>query len=150
MATSITGIGLYIYQFDSFATSIYYVFPVVEIFVSSSAIQVSMLIVHVLVYLCTIYALKVDIKEALLPYISMLLIVYLFRGNNLEKEKGKLLNAQLLEANSKLLTYSKDIKELTIVKERTRIAQELHDSIGHALVALRLHNKKPSPLFREW
>ena len=38
----------------------------------------------------------------------------------------------MAKANAKL-------KEVTIVKERTRIAQEMHDSIGHSLIALRMH-----------
>ncbi|WP_129730843.1 sensor histidine kinase [Ectobacillus funiculus] len=38
----------------------------------------------------------------------------------------------MIEAHAKL-------KEITIVKERTRIAQEMHDSIGHSLIALRMH-----------
>ena len=49
-----------------------------------------------------------------------------------EREKGQVLSAELAEVHAKL-------KEITIVKERTRIAQEMHDSIGHSLIALRMH-----------
>jgi signal transduction histidine kinase len=33
--------------------------------------------------------------------------------------------------------YSDRIEELAVTKERTRIAQELHDSLGHYLAALK-------------
>lgn len=139
VTASIIVSGLYMYRFDSFALSIYYVFPLFEIFVRHSAIKLRLLSLHALVYLCLMYALKSDLKGALLPYAAILLVVYFFRQTHLEKEKSESLNAQLLEANAKLLAYSREIKEATIIKERTTIAQELHDSIGHALVAIRMH-----------
>jgi signal transduction histidine kinase len=49
------------------------------------------------------------------------------------------LNKKLEDVNLTLKEYSDKIEELTIAKERTRIAQELHDSIGHSLVALKMN-----------
>ncbi|MEJ8547444.1 sensor histidine kinase [Brevibacillus borstelensis] len=139
MSVSIVGIGLYMFQFNSSATSVYYVFPAIELFLGTGAFPASMLVLHALVYVCAALALKAGLKEALFPYLGMLLVVYLIRQINLEKEKGEAANAQLLKANAQLLTYSEDLKEIAVVKERTRIAQELHDSIGHGLVALKMH-----------
>ncbi|MED2006588.1 sensor histidine kinase [Brevibacillus borstelensis] len=139
MSASIVGIGVYMVWFNSSATSVYYVFPAIELFLVTGALPVSMLVLHALVYLCAVLALKAGLKEALFPYLGMLLIVYLIRQINLEKEKGAAANAQLLEANAQLLAYSEEVKEMAVVKERTRIAQELHDSIGHGLVALKMH-----------
>ncbi|MCL6459730.1 MAG: sensor histidine kinase, partial [Gorillibacterium sp.] len=132
IVASIAGIGLYMIQFDNLGTEIYFVFPIVELFLYSSKIKISLLVFHVMVFLSTMYALKTNIEASLFSYSAMLLLVYLFRSNSLQKKKGDLLNVELLEANAKL-------KEITIVKERTRIAQELHDSIGHSLIALRMH-----------
>jgi signal transduction histidine kinase len=53
----------------------------------------------------------------------------------MEKIKTEKLNTELKATNLKLKQYSK----FTIAKERTRIAQELHDSIGHSLVALSMN-----------
>ncbi|MGD8190662.1 sensor histidine kinase [Brevibacillus ginsengisoli] len=139
MSTSIVGISLYMYQFNSSAASVYYIFPLIELFLTSGVFPMSMLALHVLVYVWTLTTLQVGLEEGLFTYLAILLVVYLFRQNNLEKEKVQQLNSQLKEANVQLLTYSEDLKEMAIVKERTRIAQELHDSIGHGLVSLRMH-----------
>ncbi|HEY2421038.1 MAG TPA: sensor histidine kinase [Neobacillus sp.] len=132
MMASIVGTGLYLIRFDSLPLNFYFVFPIVEIFLYRPLIQIGLLILHIFVFLIAMFFLKAGVQEALFPYLSMLLLIYLFRSNSREKEKGNLLNAELMEANAKL-------KEITIVKERTRIAQELHDSIGHALIALKMH-----------
>ncbi|MCM3569793.1 sensor histidine kinase [Neobacillus mesonae] len=132
MTASIIGTGLYLIRFDSLPINFYFIFPIVEIFLYRPRIQIGMLILHLFVFITAVFVLKAGIQEALFPYLAMLLLIYLFRSNSREREKGNLLNAELMEANAKL-------KEITIVKERTRIAQELHDSIGHALIALKMH-----------
>ncbi|WP_054942513.1 sensor histidine kinase [Paenibacillus ihuae] len=132
MAASIAGIGLYMVQFDSLATDVYFVFPVIEMFLYSSKIQPGLLAFHMAVFLYTLIQLKADVTHSLFAYLAMLLLAYLFRSNSLQKKKGEALNIELSEANAKL-------KEITIAQERTRIAQELHDSIGHGLVSLKMH-----------
>lgn len=132
MVVNIAAIGVYMVLFDSVATGIYYVFPIAEIFLSGRSIQTEIVAFHVFVYLAAMYVSKADVQSSMMPYFATLLLVYLFRGISLEREKGELLTAELAEAHAKL-------KEITIVKERTRIAQEMHDSIGHSLIALRMH-----------
>lgn len=53
-----------------------------------------------------------------------------------EKIKVKKLNQELKEVNRKLKEYSFKVEELTIENERNRVAQEIHDSLGHSLTAL--------------
>jgi signal transduction histidine kinase len=132
MVINIAAIGVYMELFNSVAASIYYTFPIVEIFLIGRRIQIGIVAFHVLVYLTAVYVSKTDVQNAVISYLATLLVVYLFREISLEREKGQLLNAELAEAHAKL-------KEITIVKERTRIAQEMHDSIGHSLIALRMH-----------
>lgn len=132
MAASIVGTGWCLTQFDYLAINVYFVFPVVEMFMTGSAIQIGLLIFHVFVFLWTMYALKASPQNALLSYAATLFLVFLFRAHSMEKRRGRQLNAELTEAQAKL-------REAAVDKERTRIAQELHDSIGHSLVALRMH-----------
>ncbi|MBM7650914.1 sensor histidine kinase [Neobacillus cucumis] len=132
MLVNIALIGIYMVMFDNAATSVYYVFPLAEIFLSGGSIPKGIVSIHVLVYLAGMIAAKADVQTSLISYIAIFMLVYLFRAVSLEREKGQLLNAELVEAHAKL-------KEITIVKERTRIAQEMHDSIGHSLIALRMH-----------
>ena len=39
----------------------------------------------------------------------------------------------------KLQKYALEVEEMTISRERTKVAQELHDSLGHSLMALNMH-----------
>ena len=45
-------------------------------------------------------------------------------------------NAKLAAANSRLQAYSAQVEELSTVRERNRIAREIHDTLGHALTLL--------------
>lgn len=69
----------------------------------------------------------------------MFTIVYLFRNAMIDKTRTQVLNQELEKANLALKQYSVTVRELTLSKERTRIAQELHDSLGHYLTALNMH-----------
>jgi signal transduction histidine kinase len=45
-------------------------------------------------------------------------------------------NAKLAAANSRLQEYSAQVEELSVIRERNRIAREIHDTLGHALTLL--------------
>ena len=45
-------------------------------------------------------------------------------------------NAQLAAANRRLEEYSAQTEELSVTRERNRIAREIHDTLGHALTLL--------------
>ena len=115
MVASIIGIGLYMIFFDNPAVDLYYFFPLAEIFLYSTRLEVGLVIVHILVFLTAMIMLKASVVSSVIPYMAMLMLVYLFRNNSLQRKKNVTLSAELLEANAKL-------KEITIVRERTRIA----------------------------
>lgn len=72
-------------------------------------------------------------------FAGFLVVGLLFRTIIAEKTRTERLYSELQDANRKLQLYSSMVQELTITKERTRIAQEMHDSIGHSLVALGMN-----------
>lgn len=72
-------------------------------------------------------------------FAGFLVVGLLFRTIIAEKTRTERLYSELQDANRKLQLYSSTVKELTITKERTRIAQEMHDAIGHSLVALGMN-----------
>lgn len=76
---------------------------------------------------------------SLLAYIGLSGMLYSIRTLEIEKEEVKQLNNKLKLANIKLQEYAIEVEEITISKERTRVAQELHDSLGHSLMALTMH-----------
>jgi len=54
---------------------------------------------------------------------------------NLVKELDEK-NSQLLSVNEQLKEYSKTVEELAIAKERNRITQDVHDTLGHTMTLL--------------
>jgi signal transduction histidine kinase len=55
-------------------------------------------------------------------------------------------NAELEEAHKQLQRYADEVEELTIVRERTRIAREIHDTLGHYLSILTIQLETISKL----
>lgn len=45
-------------------------------------------------------------------------------------------HAALKEAHDQLRLYSKQVEELTMIRERNHIAREIHDTVGHKITAL--------------
>lgn len=55
-------------------------------------------------------------------------------------------NAKLEQAHKKLQEYADEVEELTIVRERTRLAREIHDILGHHLSILNIQLETISKL----
>jgi signal transduction histidine kinase len=67
-----------------------------------------------------------------LAYILIFIVFSCIHNYRYERDKLKILNSNLIE-------YSFKEREYLISEERTRISQELHDSIGHSLMALSMN-----------
>ena len=72
----------------------------------------------------------------LAAYILFLLLV---KAQMSEKAKVTQLNKELESSYCKLKDYAERVEELAISKERHRVAQEIHDSLGHSLTAIIMH-----------
>ena len=72
-------------------------------------------------------------------YLATTGMLYYQKNLEVEKEEIKQLNEKLKLANIKLQKYALEVEEMTISRERTKVAQELHDSLGHSLMALNMH-----------
>lgn len=57
----------------------------------------------------------------------------------IEKAKVDKLNRELELSYNKLIKQSEEIEKLTITRERNRVAGEIHDSLGHSLIALNMN-----------
>lgn len=69
------------------------------------------------------------------PLLVYLLTFMVFYQASLKK-KFQSLNEKYKEANRKLESHANTVEELAIANERNRIAQDMHDSLGHSLTAL--------------
>ncbi len=72
--------------------------------------------------------------------IAFLIIFFLYTKVQIrEKIRFRTLNMELNESYKTLQEYSQRIEKLTISEERNRVAQEIHDSLGHSLTGLIMH-----------
>ncbi len=74
-------------------------------------------------------------------YVIMYILRYEIRQRKILSEtmyELKLKSRQLENAYQKLKDNSEELEELTIVKERNRIAREIHDTVGHTLTTVLL------------
>ncbi len=55
-------------------------------------------------------------------------------------------NAELEEAHRQLQKYASEVEELAVVRERTRLAREIHDTLGHYLSILTIQLETISKL----
>jgi signal transduction histidine kinase len=91
---------------------------------------------------------------SLLPaYAFVAVFSLVLRIVRIEKERAETLlqrleesNAELEEAHRQLHQYANEVEELTIVRERTRMAREIHDTLGHYLSILNIQLETISKL----
>jgi signal transduction histidine kinase len=123
-----------------------------KIFDLEKSVLKTFILIHSLLYfLVAILTIKIKIPDLYIGDMILFFIIQLFaycgltgmlynqKTLEIEKEEVKQLNEKLKLANLKLQEYALEIEEVTISKERTRVSQELHDSLGHSLMALAMH-----------
>lgn len=74
-------------------------------------------------------------------YILGFCILMLIREQIRQREKFEELNGELLLKNQLLEKQRHQLEELAVMKDRNRMAQDLHDSLGHTLMAINMHLK---------
>lgn len=139
------------YFLPGISTSIYNYILLTDIFKEKNRIMKLFLSIHFILFFTTlyfailkrnevtIYILLVMMGILLLSYLGISGMLYSIRTLEIEKEEVKQLNTKLKFANIKLQEYALTIEEVATSRERTRVAQELHDSLGHSLMALAMH-----------
>ena len=90
-----------------------------------------------------------------LTFFAGQIFVIVFTQMAVDEEKARIkaedLARELTRANRQLKDYANQVEELAIEKERTRLAREIHDGIGHSLTtvfmqlqaALAIYRKQP-------
>lgn len=134
----------FIYKIAGEGTSIYSIVLIIDILMFADKISGFLLVTNFIAY-CIPYKvnpnpqINLSLEQVFFNYMGMFIVILIMRSLFVEKIKAEKLNDELNDANLKLKEYSNKIEELTASKERTRIAQELHDSIGHSLIALSMN-----------
>ena len=80
------------------------------------------------------------------------IFVIVFTQMTVKEEKDRKviekLATDLAEANQNLRQYALQVEELTINKERNRMAREIHDGLGHYLTTIHMHLQAAGALAR--
>ena len=66
----------------------------------------------------------------------VLYVVVLVQSTHRENERIQSLNAQLHDANQRLMAYALEAEHMAETRERNRLAREIHDTLGHALTGI--------------
>ena len=78
--------------------------------------------------------------ESLMVCLNILLFVLymilLFTNQKEENDRIRRLNEQLNRANDKLRDYAVNMERMTEMRERNRLAREIHDTLGHTLTGI--------------
>lgn len=89
--------------------------------------------------------------ESLLVCLNVLLFVLfmilLFTGQKAENSRIRKLNQQLNQANDRLRDYTFELERMTEVRERNRLAREIHDTLGHTLTGIIMGSDAGLALF---
>jgi signal transduction histidine kinase len=84
------------------------------------------------VYLYSIKNILTSLNEILFFFLAFLLLQSTIKENKVYLE----LNNQLKLANEKLENYAKESEQIAKMKERNRLAREIHDILGHSLTGI--------------
>ena len=78
--------------------------------------------------------------ESLMVCLNVLLFVLymilLFTSQKDENARIRKLNEQLNQANDQLRDYAENMERMTEMRERNRLAREIHDTLGHTLTGI--------------
>lgn len=83
-----------------------------------------------------------DVWTALPTILAGLIYIMVFTQMAIEEERSKReverLVEELEDVNEKLRSYANEVEQLTVIKERNRMAREIHDGLGHYLTTIHM------------
>lgn len=86
-----------------------------------------------------------NIWTNILSFLAGQLFVVIFTQAISDEESARLkvekMASELMQANTRLRDYAGKVEELTLIKERSRLAREIHDGLGHSLTTINMQIK---------
>lgn len=94
-----------------------------------------------------------SLMESILVSANLILFVYymvqLFTSQKAENERITSLNNKLSEANQKLREFALELERMAEIRERNRLAREIHDTLGHTLTGIIMGSEASLALFED-
>jgi len=83
-----------------------------------------------------------EVWSSLPTVLAGLIYIMVFTQMAIDEERSKReverLVLELEDVNDKLRSYANEVEQLTVIKERNRIAREIHDGLGHYLTTIHM------------
>jgi signal transduction histidine kinase len=83
-----------------------------------------------------------NVWSSLPTILAGLIYIMVFTQMAIDEERSKReverLVIELEDVNEKLRSYASEVEQLTVIKERNRIAREIHDGLGHYLTTIHM------------
>lgn len=93
------------------------------------------------------------IWKGLPGFLAGQIFVMAFIQMAIDEEKARIkvetLATELAEANEHLREYAARVEELTLIKERNRLAREIHDGLGHYLTTINMQIKAATAILSQ-
>lgn len=106
-------------------------------------------------YVAAVYAFSKNLQvvwEGLPIFFAGLIFIVVFTQMALNEEASRReverLVRELTQANQQLRDYAAQIEDLAIIKERNRLAREIHDGLGHYLTSIHMQIKAANALLK--
>lgn len=94
-----------------------------------------------------------SIWSTLPTILAGLIYIMVFTQMAIDEERSKKeverLVTELEDANTKLRSYANEVEQLTVIKERNRIAREIHDGLGHYLTTIHMQLQAAQAIIEE-
>ncbi len=106
-------------------------------------------------YVVAVYAFSDNLQtvwEGLPIFFAGLVFIVVFTQMALNEESSRReverLVGELTQANQQLRNYAAQIEDMAIIKERNRLAREIHDGLGHYLTSIHMQIKAADALLK--
>ena len=117
--------------------------------IGTSAVLVSLIKYGYLIYYKCNMANISQMAFFLLVNVLILVIAGFAQHNREERLRKDVLYKELLDTHRQLKQYTDEIKRLSVIEERNRIARDIHDTIGHNMTALIMQLQMAEHLYKE-
>ncbi len=119
------------------------------IIIGAAAVLVSLIKYGYLIYYKFNMANISQMAFFLLVNMLILVIAGFAQHNREERQRKDVLYKELLDTHRQLKQYTDEVKRLSVIEERNRIARDIHDTIGHNMTALIMQLQMAEHLYKE-
>jgi signal transduction histidine kinase len=85
----------------------------------------------------------------LMSIVLMFLFGWFWKEDRMIRDRQASLTAELQASQEELKRYASRVSQVVVLEERTRIARDIHDNLGHTLTAISIQLNKAEAFFKK-